>query len=110
MKKIPSLFISTYDHKLTREVNPECQWVIDGEGVPTAKFDGSACAVIGGKLYKRYDNGRRKGDVHVHKYAPQDDWIHCGDTTEHGQYIYWIPVKSKDYYHQIAWAWEQGNF
>ena len=107
MKKIPSLYISTAEHVLTREVNPLCQWVIDGEGIPTAKFDGSACAVIDSKFYKRYDNSKRKGDIRVQITTPLDDWIHCQDTTERGKHIYWIPVNSKDYYHQIAWAWNQ---
>lgn len=111
MKKIPSLFIQTSDHVLTREVNPLCQWVIDGEGRPTAKLDGSACAVINGKLYKRYDNSRLKGqDLRVQKTEPLADWIHCGDESERGKWIWWIPVTSKDYYHQIAWAWGQGRF
>jgi len=108
MKKIPSLFIQTPDHVLTREINPDCQWVINGEGFPTAKYDGSACAVINGKLYKRYDNSQRKGNDRIMKTTPCDDWIHCGCTTYRGKFIYWIPVTSKDYYHQIAWAWAQG--
>lgn len=37
------------------EINPENQWVIDGEGIPTRKFDGTAAAIIDGQLYKRYD-------------------------------------------------------
>ncbi len=111
MKKIPSLFLSTDDHILTREVNPLCQWVIDGEGVPTAKLDGSACAVINGKLYKRYDNSKLVSKTErVRKHPPQNDWIHCGDMTDRGQHIYWIPVTMKDYYHQMAWAWGQGRF
>jgi len=109
MKKIPSLFIMD-NHTITEEVNPECQWVIDGEGDPTAKLDGSACAVINGKLYKRYDNSKLQGqDNRVQKTQPLDDWIHCECPTERGKFIYWIPVTSKDYYHQIAWGWAQGK-
>lgn len=37
------------------EINPENQWVIDGEGVPTIKLDGTAAAIINGELYRRYD-------------------------------------------------------
>jgi hypothetical protein len=44
----------------------------------------------------------------VQKTTPQPDWIHCGCTTERGKHIYWIPVGSKDYYHQIAWGWARG--
>ena len=55
MKKIPTLFIRDASNPkfVTREVNPECQWVIDGEGVATRKWDGSACLIRGGKLFKR---------------------------------------------------------
>lgn len=110
MKKIPSLFIQTPDHVLTREVNPLCQWVIDGEGKATAKLDGTACMVKDGKLYKRYDNSRLKGqDNRVQKTEPLDTWIHCACESERGKFIYWIPVGPKDYYHQIGWAWAQGD-
>ena len=38
------------------EINPENSWVFEDEGVlATRKFDGTSCAIIGGKLYKRYD-------------------------------------------------------
>lgn len=110
MKKIPSLFVQAEDHLITREVNPECQWVINGEGKPTAKLDGSSCAVINGKLYKRYDNSKLQGkDNRVQKTTPLETWIHCEDKKERGKFIYWIPVTNKDYFHNIAWAWSQGN-
>lgn len=109
MKKIPSLFVMTEDHKITKEVNPLCQWVIDGEGKPTAKLDGTACAVIKGKLYKRYDNSKLISQFErAQKTAPLEDWIHCEDFSDRGKFIYWSPVTSKDYYHQIAWGWAQG--
>lgn len=56
MKKIPCLFIRNYETgELTTEINPECQWVANGFGVPSRKFDGSACLVKDGLLYRRYD-------------------------------------------------------
>lgn len=112
MKKMPSLFLRPEDDPrglVKNIVNPECQWVLDGEGIATAKLDGSACAVIGGMLYKRLDNSSRKGDARVERMTPLKHWVHCGDTTERGQHIYWVPVESTDYYHQIAWAWSQGR-
>lgn len=110
MKKIPSLFVMTQDHKITTEVNPECQWVINGEGKATAKLDGTACMVRSGKLYKRYENSRYIGkDTKVQKTEPLDDWIHCGDMSEKGKFFYWIPVGEKDYHHLIGWAWAQGD-
>lgn len=43
MRKIPTLYLrNENDHRyVTREVNPEAAWVLEGEGVPTRKFDGT---------------------------------------------------------------------
>ncbi|WP_410623160.1 hypothetical protein [Amycolatopsis sp. cmx-8-4] len=43
MQKIPTLFRRDPDdlRRVTREVHPACQWVLDGEGVPTRKYDGT---------------------------------------------------------------------
>jgi len=61
VKKIPTLFERDWAgdrSRVTREVNPECAWVLAGEGVPTRKWDGTAVLVADGLLYKRYE---RKG-------------------------------------------------
>lgn len=57
MKKIISLFVRNYDadRLVKNEIVKGAEWVIAGEGTATRKYDGTACAVIGGKLYKRYD-------------------------------------------------------
>jgi hypothetical protein len=47
VKKIPTLFMRDPDdmkHVLP-EVHPECQWVLDGEGIATRKYDGT-CVLI----------------------------------------------------------------
>lgn len=70
MKKIPSVFIRDMQTKLlTTEVNPECQWVLDGEGIATKKFDGMACMIKDGFIYKRYDAKRGK--------TPPEGFIPC---------------------------------
>ena len=47
MKKISTIFqIQWIDHsrgEVLHEVNPENQWVLDGEGIATRKWDGTAC-------------------------------------------------------------------
>lgn len=62
MKKIKSLFKRDYagNRKVYAEVVEGCEWVINGEGVATRKYDGTCCKVEDGKLYKRYDakNGK----------------------------------------------------
>jgi hypothetical protein len=56
MRKIPTLFQRNRSpvNPMTSLVNPECQWVLEGEGVPTAKWDGTACLYLEGRLYKRH--------------------------------------------------------
>lgn len=48
MRKIPTLFKrDPEDMKhVLREVHPDCQWVLDGEGVPTRKFDGTCVKLM----------------------------------------------------------------
>lgn len=66
MKKISTLFKKDPNDlgRVINEVNPENQWVFDGEGIPTRKYDGTATAIINGELYKRYDvkKGRQVPD------------------------------------------------
>ena len=65
MKKIPTLFKREFEgHNIVNVLpelsDPGLQWVLDGEGVATVKWDGACCAVIDGEFYKRYDakNGK----------------------------------------------------
>ena len=57
MKKISTLFKKDPKDlgKVINEIKPENKWVFDGEGIATRKFDGTACAIINGEIYKRYD-------------------------------------------------------
>lgn len=43
------------------EINPENEWVFNPHiSKPTRKYDGTACAIIDGQLYKRYDAKKGK--------------------------------------------------
>ena len=58
MRKIPTLFerdFSGGSAKATPVVTKGFEWVLEGEGVATIKFDGSCCAIIDGEFYRRYD-------------------------------------------------------
>ena len=57
MKKISTLFKKDPNDlgRVVNEINPENLWVFDPGVVATRKWDGTACAVINGELYKRYD-------------------------------------------------------
>lgn len=111
MKKIPSLF--KRDYKGTRlvydEVVPGSEWVIMGEGVATEKFDGTACAIRGGQLFKRYDRKLKKGPykrkrrepdfaptLEDYKPAPPG-WEACEEQPNHhtGHWPGWIPVSDE---------------
>lgn len=54
MKKIPSLFVRDGQH-LTDEFHPLASWVVNGEGVATRKWDGTAVLWRDGILWARYD-------------------------------------------------------
>lgn len=62
MQKIKSLFERNYegDRLVFDKVVPGSEWVINGEGVATVKFDGTCCMIKGGEFFKRYDakNGK----------------------------------------------------
>lgn len=93
MQKIPSLFVRDWNgdrSRVTREVNPECQWVIDGEGRPTRKWDGTAVRVEDGRLWKRYDAKKGKQPPPGFEPAQEPDpvtghhpgWVPVGDEPE----------------------------
>jgi hypothetical protein len=61
MKKIVSLFQRNRDvdhlgeRRVRDEVMPAAQWVADGEGVATRKWDGVAVLIEEGRVYMRFD-------------------------------------------------------
>lgn len=78
MKKIISLFKRNYkgDRLVYNEVVPGAEWVIAGEGKATIKYDGTACLVRDGKLYKRYDRKLPKRKMKALKqggYTPKTE-------------------------------------
>jgi hypothetical protein len=87
MKKISTLYKKDPNDlgKVINEINPENQWVFDGEGIATRKFDGTAAAVINGLLYKRYDvkKGKQVPDGAIPCQGPDEitghwpHWVMC---------------------------------
>lgn len=57
MKKIQSLFQRNYDgdRQVRNEVVPGSEWVTNGEGYATRKWDGLALLIQDGLAYTRYD-------------------------------------------------------
>lgn len=111
MKKIETLFLRR--HEVYKEVTapiwtprelqfvvptvrPGCEWVLDGEGVATEKFDGTACAVIDWRLYKRLETNEH----------PPVGWIHWSLDPSVGSGHGWFPVGEgpDDKWHRQAWT------
>lgn len=93
MKKIPTLFEREFkDHnviKILPKVHPCMEWVLEGEGVATVKYDGACCAVINGEFYKRYDC--KKGKV------PPEGFIPCCEPDKiTGHWPGWVKVNENN--------------
>jgi hypothetical protein len=112
MKKIASLFKRHYDgdRLVYDEVVEGSEWVLDGEGVPTEKYDGTSCMIMAGKLYKRFD---RKRNRRTGKYkAAPEGWIACEATPDKhtGHWPGWLLVGDgpEDQWHREALHGEVG--
>lgn len=57
MRKIPTLFRRDPDdmRRVTRDVHPDCRWVVVGEGVATRKYDGTCLLLDEGGWWARRD-------------------------------------------------------
>ena len=93
MKKIKSLFVREYDEngkfQSTPQITEGCEWVVNGEGVATRKYDGTCCLVMNGELYKRFDF--KPGRTLPHGAIPCQDepdeitghfphWVKCDES------------------------------
>lgn len=91
MKKIPTLFVRQFEAHNIKSVLPEVtkglEYILEDENViATVKWDGSCCALIGGKFYRRYDAKRGK--------TPPTDAIPCGEADPvTGHWPHWIEVQ-----------------
>ncbi len=121
MKKIPSLFKRNYegDRLVYDEVVLGSEWVLAGEGQATFKLDGTACTVIDGQLYRRYDRrppkklrkkARNVSDwvwLVAHFNEAPENWIAAEEmpNTHTGHWPGWLPVGNgpEDQWHKEAW-------
>lgn len=91
MKKIPTLFVRTFEnHKvvgITNEITAGCEEAFL-HGDATLKIDGSCCAIIGGEFYKRYD--AKKG-----KQPPTGAIPCCEPDPITGHHPHWVKVDDK---------------
>jgi hypothetical protein len=99
MRKIPTLFRRDLGtHRIQPQVSHGCEWVLDGEGRATRKWDGTACLVDRGVLYRRLtlneDREAPKGFRLVE--------VQLGT----GKRIGWAPLEPgpAGHWHREAWA------
>lgn len=101
MKKIPTLFERIYEnHKIvgiTPKVTPSMEWVLNGEGIATVKWDGACCSIINGELYKRYD--AKKG-----KKPPEGAIPCCAPDPITGHWPHWVKCEYENPADKWFWA------
>lgn len=118
MQKIISLFQRNYegDRLVRDEVVPGAEWVTTGEGVATAKWDGTACMVRSGVLYKRYD--AKNGKIPPSNFEPAQEpdpvtghwpgWVPVGDGPE-DRWFRDTPMPTEDGTYELIGPKVQGN-
>ena len=102
MNKIPTIFVRDMTKQpalVTPVWSLGCEWVRDGEGIATRKYDGTSCLIRNGKLYKRRE--LRQGD------AVPADFESLGTDENTGKTVGWVPVGEgpEDRWHREAFAW-----
>lgn len=98
MMKIPTLFLRDPDDRryVTRDVHPDCQWVVDGHGEATRKLDGTCVMFDGERWWARRE-------VKPGKAAPPNYVPLATDPTT-GKTVGWEPIEQSAFakYHAEA--------
>ncbi len=105
MKKIPTIFVRDLS-KQPSLVTPVwvsgCEWVRDGEGIATRKYDGTSCLVRDGRLYKRRELSKEQYEDNLiplgFELVDQD-----ANTTK---VVGWVPIGDgpEDRWHREAYT------
>lgn len=111
MRKIPTLFVRDDSGDITREVTPGCEWVFEGLGRPTRKYDGTAC------MFDLYGWWSRRM-VREGSTPPPDFMAVYVTKTEPFKTFGWIPMESSPIrkFHLealesvVSWKWEYGTY
>jgi hypothetical protein len=111
VRKIPTVYLrgEINRSKVTGEINPECRWVVDGEGVPTRKYDGTCvrCDVDGRWWARR--------EVKPGKNPPQNYQAEQRDPIT-GKTVGWEPINQSPFvkmHHEAVRAsddWQPGTY
>lgn len=103
MNKIPTIFVRDMSRQPALVIDQwvlGTEWVRNGEGIATRKYDGTSCLVRAGKIYKRRE--LRQGDM-----APPD-FESLGSDENTGKTVGWMPVGDgpEDRWHREAFHGE----
>ena len=92
MQKIPSLFQRNYEgnRKVRDEVVPGSEWVAQGEGTATRKWDGVAVLVRDGNVFKRFD--AKAGRTQPDGFEP----LQPAPDPNTGHWPGWVPTQLPD--------------
>lgn len=108
MQKIPTVFKRDPEdpRRLLPEVHPDCQWVLNGEGIATRKYDGT-CVMYGVVA----DSWFARREVKPGKPPPPDFQPVATDETT-GKTVGWVPMESSSFakWHAEAVANAGGYF
>ena len=97
MKKMPTIFNRNYTDNGPLAFNmqhPDCDWVFNGEGVATRKWDGTCCIIKDGDYFKRRT-------IKKNKLLPLD-FIFKDSDENTGTLFGWVPVTKDDKWHMEA--------
>lgn len=97
MKKLSTLYKKDPNDlgRVINVINPENAWVFT-DGIPTRKFDGTACMILNGVLYKRYDCRIDKETGEYKKPIPEGA-ISCQEPDKiSGHHPHWIMCNSNN--------------
>jgi len=98
MRKIPTLFKRDPDNmaRVLPEVHPDCQWVIDGQGIATRKFDGTCVMFDGERWWARRE-------VKPGKTAPAG-FVAISTDEATGKTVGWEPIEQSAYFKYVLYA------
>lgn len=105
MRKIPTLFVRDPEDmkRVTREVHPDCQWVLDGHGTPTRKYDGTCVRLDDG------GNWWARREVKPGKTRPAD-FVPIETDPATGKTVGWEPMEQSPFKKFHAEALAYGEF
>lgn len=91
MRKIPTLFLRDPDNRahVLPEVNLGCEWVLDGEGVATIKYDGTCTMFDGERWWARREVKPGK--------TPPPGWVEVDADEVTGKRVGWEPIEQSSF-------------